>query len=234
MENAVELQLPVHGDGHGQCLGQRHRPYLKVSVPFPSDFGSSLFFATVTAVVCTSGRLQQGHIQFIPTSGPCSLNFMTDTNHFHVLSQGPPSGYRGPVHHLFSASLLQKYGYFYQSPRVWWQKGLPFLPAWWRQVRIHDTPMQMMVRVLCLWKQANQTFIGAAALQKNIRQGLKIKMAELAMVMCTQNTSIMVRGKLPHPQALGKFIQSLQFSKVTRFYLPKRDVSRVWWALAAF
>lgn len=126
MENAVELQLPVHGDGHGQCLGQRHRPYLKVSVPFPSDSGSSLFFATVTAVVCTSGRLQQGHIQFIPTSGPCSLNFMTDTNHFHVLSQGPPSGYRGPVHHLFSASLLQKYGYFYQSPRVWWQKRFAF------------------------------------------------------------------------------------------------------------
>lgn len=73
----------------------------------------------------------------------------------------------------------------------------------------------------------NQTFPGAAVLQKNIRQGLKIKMAEAAMVMCTQNTSIMVRGDLPHPQALEKLIQSLQFSKVTRFYLPKRDVSRL-------
>lgn len=90
---------------------------------------------------------------------------------------------------------------------------------------IPDPPMQVMVRVLYLWKQTNQAFLGDVVPQKNIRQGLKIKMAEPAMVMCIQNTPIVVRGKLPHPQALEKFIQSLQFSKVTRFYLPKRDVS---------
>lgn len=85
--------------------------------------------------------------------------------------------------------------------------------------------MQVMVRVLYLWKQTNQAFLGDVVPQKNIRQGLKIKMAEPAMAMCIQTTPIVVRGKLPHPQALEKFIQSLQFSKVTRFYLPKRDVS---------
>lgn len=50
-------------------------------------------------------------------------------------------------------------------------------------------------------------------------------MAEPATVMFIQTTPIVVRGKLPHPQALEKFIQFLQFSNVTRFYLPKRDVS---------
>lgn len=89
---------------------------------------------------------------------------------------------------------------------------------------IRDPSMQVMVRVLYLWKQTNQAFLGDVVPQKNIRQGLKIKMAEPAMAK-GQNTPIVVRGKLPHPQALEKFIQFLQFSKVTRFYLPKRDVS---------
>lgn len=46
MENALELQLSVCGGEHGQCLEQRHRPCLKASSPFPSDFGSSPFFAS--------------------------------------------------------------------------------------------------------------------------------------------------------------------------------------------
>lgn len=130
MENAVELRISVHGDDHGQCL--EALTLFKCECPF----SQWLWLQSV---------LGQWQLWFAPLLG-CSkgtsslfqpLNSMTQTTRFHLLSQGPPSGYTGPVHRLFSALLLQKKNMCTLIKVLGFddKKGLAFLPAQCRQVR---------------------------------------------------------------------------------------------------